>query len=250
MESVFNSLGEHCRCQGHRPIVVDRLDQDAALGDREVVEAILRFAVPLAVVVAWSGLGANASTATCDDAGHASKHSRIGMELLVVPVPCDQQVETVHRVQLRVPSSLVSARKVGVDDLPICLGVCELLLQPGLLLLPQAPEEVAALVHGGWAAGGAAAGTRGVVQGAAEIVLWIRSRLFGVHGITVDHEDVHREAEVREVDGLAPIWRRHDPAVAGPRVGNLLVPTVVEDTAAPVVVPEHAQPRNAPQPGA
>ena len=41
---------------------------------------------------------------------------------------------------------------------------------------------------------------------------------------------------------LAPVGRRHAPAIGFPGVGNLLVPAVVKNTASPVVVAQDAQP--------
>ena len=82
-----------------------------------------------------------------------------------------------------------------------------------------------------------------VVLDSADVVLRVQFRILRVLGIRVDHEDVHGEAGVHEVDVLAPVCRRQSPAIALPGVGNLLVPAVVEDTASPVVVSQDAQPR-------
>mmetsp|Transcript_36076 Transcript_36076/g.65216 ORF Transcript_36076/g.65216 Transcript_36076/m.65216 type:complete len:268 (+) Transcript_36076:580-1383(+) len=78
----------------------------------------------------------------------------------------------------------------------------------------------------------------------AEVVLWVLFRVLGIHGVRVEHVNVHRKIEVWVLNMLAPIWGRHDPALAVPGVGNLLIPAIVEDTATPVMVAEDTEPRN------
>mmetsp|Transcript_80108 Transcript_80108/g.141366 ORF Transcript_80108/g.141366 Transcript_80108/m.141366 type:complete len:231 (-) Transcript_80108:37-729(-) len=68
---------------------------------------------------------------------------------------------------------------------------------------------------------------------------------FHVHGVAVNHEKLCREAEVRVLHVLHPVQARHSPSIAGPGVGNLLVPTLVELESSPVVVAEHAEPWHA-----
>mmetsp|Transcript_58825 Transcript_58825/g.154942 ORF Transcript_58825/g.154942 Transcript_58825/m.154942 type:complete len:333 (-) Transcript_58825:79-1077(-) len=65
-----------------------------------------------------------------------------------------------------------------------------------------------------------------------------------VLNVGVEHEEVDAEALVGVVDLRAVVRRGHDPAVALPGVGDLLIPAIVEDAAAPVVVAEDAEPRH------
>mmetsp|Transcript_56903 Transcript_56903/g.92161 ORF Transcript_56903/g.92161 Transcript_56903/m.92161 type:complete len:270 (+) Transcript_56903:666-1475(+) len=78
----------------------------------------------------------------------------------------------------------------------------------------------------------------------AEVVLWVLFTVLGIHGIRVEHVNVHRKIEVWVLNMLAPIWGRHDPALAVPGVGNLLIPAIVEDTATVVMVAEYTEPRH------
>ena len=56
------------------------------------------------------------------------------------------------------------------------------------------------------------------------------------------HLPHHFASHIWEVHMLAPVGRRHAPAIGFPGVGDLLVPAVVKDTASPVVVAQDAQP--------
>ena len=85
--------------------------------------------------------------------------------------------------------------------------------------------------------------SRRIVRGSADVVLGIQRWILRVLRIRVDHVDVHGEPGIHEVHVLAPVCRRHSPAVAVPGVSNLLIPAIVEDAASPVVVPQDAQPR-------
>ena len=94
-----------------------------------------------------------------------------------------------------------------------------------------------------------AVGTRWIVGRAADVVLGIQLWVLSILGVGVHHVDVHGEACIHEVNMLAPVGRWHSPSVAVPGVGNLLVPAVVEDAAAPVMVAQNTQPGLAIQAG-
>ena len=81
------------------------------------------------------------------------------------------------------------------------------------------------------------------MRGSADVVLGVQRWILRILGVRVDHEDVHSEPRIHEVHVLAPVCRRQSPAVAVPGVSNLLIPAIVEDAAAPVVVSQDAQPR-------
>mmetsp|Transcript_21338 Transcript_21338/g.67440 ORF Transcript_21338/g.67440 Transcript_21338/m.67440 type:complete len:280 (+) Transcript_21338:369-1208(+) len=91
-------------------------------------------------------------------------------------------------------------------------------------------------------AGSAASCPGRVVLVAADVVVGVVRGGLRVHGVGVEHEDVGAEALVREHHALHEVLRGHDPAAALPRVGDLLVPGVVELEAAVVVVAQDAQP--------
>ena len=82
----------------HFTIIVDGLDENLRLADGEIVEAILRLAVPiLRLVWIWRRLRRDATAASGDDARHA--HVVLGIvirepQLLVVAVACDQQIHS------------------------------------------------------------------------------------------------------------------------------------------------------------
>mmetsp|Transcript_388 Transcript_388/g.879 ORF Transcript_388/g.879 Transcript_388/m.879 type:complete len:243 (-) Transcript_388:1033-1761(-) len=226
----------------HLPVIVNRLHEDLIFGHCEVIEAILSLSIPLGTVVAWGCLRADSSTTTSDDASKTSEHARVGPQLLVVTVPRDEQIQA--RVpQLSVPVGLVPTRKVRVHDLPIGPGGCHLRFQPHALLLHQALEIPGTSLDGWRTSGRGTTGPCSVVLSAADVVLRVLVGLEGIFDIAIDVEDVHVETCILEGDMHAPIGCRHHPPGTGPCVGNLLIPTIVEDAAAPVVIAQHAQPK-------
>mmetsp|Transcript_2564 Transcript_2564/g.5190 ORF Transcript_2564/g.5190 Transcript_2564/m.5190 type:complete len:503 (+) Transcript_2564:3-1511(+) len=231
-----------------RAIIADRGDLDVLLGDLEVVEAVLRLAVPVPVVDKRRGLGGDAAAASRDEAGEVRELARPGVlvipELLVVTVPCHQEVQA-HAPQLTVPRGLVAAREVRHDDLPLGRRLPNLALQPDLLALPQLLEPAQAQPKAWRPTRDGAARPGLVVLLAADVVLGVLIQWLRVHDVGVDREDVHAEMLIRVVHLHAVVGGGHDPAVAVPRVGNLLIPAVVEHAAAPVVVAEDADPGHA-----
>mmetsp|Transcript_100610 Transcript_100610/g.267428 ORF Transcript_100610/g.267428 Transcript_100610/m.267428 type:complete len:444 (-) Transcript_100610:199-1530(-) len=135
------------------------------------------------------------------------------------------------------------AREVGHNNLPRCLRLLQDTLSPRLLLSPQLRKERGARLDRLWAISNLAVSIRGVVLGAAKVVLGVFRRLLGVDKVGVKHDIVHREVQVGVLNALAPVRCRQPPARAGPGVSNLLVPAVVENTAAPIMIAKHTQPR-------
>eukprot|EP00408_Alexandrium_pacificum_P041736 CAMPEP_0171254674 /NCGR_PEP_ID=MMETSP0790-20130122/52357_1 /TAXON_ID=2925 /ORGANISM="Alexandrium catenella, Strain OF101" /LENGTH=292 /DNA_ID=CAMNT_0011722571 /DNA_START=83 /DNA_END=958 /DNA_ORIENTATION=- len=220
-------------------VEVDGLDVDVPLGHGEVEEAVHG-----AGVAFGRRLGGDAAAAARDEASHASEEPRFVVDLLVVRVARDQQVESVVGVQVLVPVRVVAAREVGDGDLPVRSGQSQPLLQPFGLRVPEALEPREAALHRRWTAGSGAVDLICVVLLAADVMHRVLIRRLCIHGVAVKHENVNTEALVGEVHVLAKVQRRHDPsALAGPRVGDLLVPSVAEHPPTVVVVPEHAEPR-------
>ena len=151
----------------------------------------------------------------------------------------DQEVHA-HAVELSIEAALVAAGEVGQTDLPICVALRHLLQSPGLVLAPELHEPLVARIHVGGTPDRSTCGSWGVVLSAAHVVFWVLLGGLGIHGIAVDGEDIDGEARI--LDSHAVVWCRHDPSVAGPGVGNLLVPAVVELPASPVVVAKDADP--------
>ena len=151
----------------------------------------------------------------------------------------DQEVHA-HAVELGIEAALVAAGEVREADLPIRVALRHLLQSPGLVLPPELHEPLVATVHVGGTPDRSTCGSWRVVLSAAHVVLRVLFWGLGIHGVAVDGEDVDGEARV--FDSHAVVWCRHDPSVAGPGVGNLLVPAVVELPASPVVVAKDADP--------
>mmetsp|Transcript_15491 Transcript_15491/g.36668 ORF Transcript_15491/g.36668 Transcript_15491/m.36668 type:complete len:283 (-) Transcript_15491:617-1465(-) len=163
---------------------------------------------------------------------------------------CYQQVKPVLLVQLLVPLGLMPAVEVRGNDLPVCRGPGQLLFDPLLLILPDAPHPAEAVLEIGRPSRGITACIRRVVLLAANVVLGIRVHWLHVHGVAVDHQEFCAEVLVWILHTLHPVKARHSPAIAGPGISDLLVPCLVELKAAPVVIPQHTQPRNPVQAGA
>mmetsp|Transcript_97627 Transcript_97627/g.284996 ORF Transcript_97627/g.284996 Transcript_97627/m.284996 type:complete len:351 (+) Transcript_97627:119-1171(+) len=137
---------------------------------------------------------------------------------------------------------------MGDGDLPISGGLLEALFHPLLLLTPNLPHEVKAVLRRSWAAVACAVRIGWVVLLAADVVLLVDVRGVGIHRVGVEHEDLNAEVLVWELHALLEVLPGHDPAVTLPGVGDLLVPAVVKVEAAPVVVPEHTDPLLAGEP--
>mmetsp|Transcript_9372 Transcript_9372/g.20407 ORF Transcript_9372/g.20407 Transcript_9372/m.20407 type:complete len:204 (+) Transcript_9372:355-966(+) len=153
----------------------------------------------------------------------------------------DQEVHA-HAVELGIEAALVAAGEVREADLPIRVALRHLLQSPGLVLPPELHEPLVATVHVGGTPDRSTCGSWRVVLSAAHVVLRVLFWGLGIHGVAVVHDDVDGEAEVWIVDVLEPVRCRHAPARACPGVGNLLIPSVVELPASPVVVAKDADP--------
>mmetsp|Transcript_97626 Transcript_97626/g.284990 ORF Transcript_97626/g.284990 Transcript_97626/m.284990 type:complete len:313 (+) Transcript_97626:119-1057(+) len=132
---------------------------------------------------------------------------------------------------------------MGDGDLPISGGLLEALFHPLLLLTPNLPHEVKAVLRRSWAAVACAVRIGWVVLLAADVVGLVDVRRVGIHRVGVEHEDLNAEVLVWELHALLEVLPGHDPAVTLPGVGDLLVPGIVELPAPVVVVAKHAQPR-------
>lgn len=160
----------HCGALQHLAIVVDGFDKDLVLGNGQVIEAVLGLAVPMRAIP-WRGFTRDASAAARDDAHHTAQRSPIGSQLLVVSMPCDQEIQSKSGVEGAVPPGVMAAGEVGHHDLPIRLGVRQLALNPRFLLGIEAPKPSLAGVDRGGAAGGGATGIGAVVLATAHVVL-------------------------------------------------------------------------------
>mmetsp|Transcript_118142 Transcript_118142/g.314375 ORF Transcript_118142/g.314375 Transcript_118142/m.314375 type:complete len:316 (+) Transcript_118142:151-1098(+) len=217
--------------------VVDGLQDDLALGERQVIES-----VHVAPASTDRSLRRNAAASTGDEAGQTAHHPGLVVRHLGVRVAGDQQVQAIVLVELLVPMRLVPTSEMRDGNLPVRRRLVELLLQPLLLRLPGRPHPAVAIARRPGAAVAGAGGPRRVVRGAADVVLRVGAWRLGVHGVGVEHVDVNGKVLVWETHVLAEVLRRHDPAVAHPSVDDLLVPSIVELPAAVVVVAQHAQP--------
>mmetsp|Transcript_86367 Transcript_86367/g.220020 ORF Transcript_86367/g.220020 Transcript_86367/m.220020 type:complete len:379 (+) Transcript_86367:374-1510(+) len=191
------------------------------------------------------------STASAGDDAREAAHEISGdvcpqPELLIVPVSRHKQVQAELLAQRPVPClvlAVLTAREVGDHDLPGRRRLTEFVLQPDLLLSPQGLEVGGAILDGCRTLRRRAIGTYRVVRLAADVVLRVHPWTLRVVDVRVDHEDVGREQFRRVLHAHHVVRGRHDPAVAGPSVRNLLIPTVVKTTATPIVVAQNAQPR-------
>mmetsp|Transcript_54165 Transcript_54165/g.75073 ORF Transcript_54165/g.75073 Transcript_54165/m.75073 type:complete len:271 (+) Transcript_54165:207-1019(+) len=193
-------------------------------------------------------LRGNASAATGNEAGEATQDVPLVENILHMGVAGHQEVQAKVLVELLVPVRLVSTLEVCGDKLPVGCRVLQLLLRPLLLTSPCVPHELEAGIQILGSACGSAVGSGRVVHGTADVVLGVSALRMGVHGVGVQHEDLN--GELRILHPLHEVLAWHDPAVAGPSVGDLLVPGLVELEASIVVVPQDTEPGLSIHPGA
>mmetsp|Transcript_81166 Transcript_81166/g.194772 ORF Transcript_81166/g.194772 Transcript_81166/m.194772 type:complete len:260 (+) Transcript_81166:165-944(+) len=207
---------------------VHELHLDVGLGHRQVEETILAAVVPL-----WAPLGCDPAPAAGDDTGQLPLQE---LKLLLVNVASDEEIQA-QVPQLRVPVALMTAGKVRDGDLPVRLRRAELLLHPLSLPAEQAPEPGLALLRRGGSPR-RRAGSLLVEFAMAQVGAGTGIDVMSILNIGVEHEVVDLKTQIRILHVLAEVEGRHDPSVAGPSVGNLLVPGVVELTSTVVVVAE------------
>mmetsp|Transcript_42407 Transcript_42407/g.101118 ORF Transcript_42407/g.101118 Transcript_42407/m.101118 type:complete len:306 (-) Transcript_42407:774-1691(-) len=143
-------------------------------------------------------------------------------------------------MQLLIPLRLVPTLEVCRDDLPVSCRLFELLLCPLRLASPGVPHELEAIIQVLGPARGCAVSTRRILGGSANVVIRICTLRMGIHSIGVQHEDLH--GKLRILHPLHEVLAWHDPSIAGPGIGDLLVPRLVELEAPVVVVAEYTEP--------
>ena len=137
----------------------------------------------------------------------------------------------------------MSAGEVSHHDLPVGLALSQVLRDPRFLLLPERREPTGASINGLGAISSCARGGRLVVLSAAHVVVGVLLRWHCIDEVGVQEVIVHVKVQVSIDDGGLVVGCRHDPSVAGPSVGDLLIPAVVKLEASPVMVSQHAEPR-------
>mmetsp|Transcript_55355 Transcript_55355/g.103868 ORF Transcript_55355/g.103868 Transcript_55355/m.103868 type:complete len:516 (-) Transcript_55355:463-2010(-) len=217
------------------PVEVDGLHLDLVLGQGQVKKA-----VGSGVLVIRRVLRGNATSSSGDEAGHATQHVPLMENGLRVRVASDQQIQAQFLVQLLVPAGLVSALEVSGNDLPCGGRLLQLLLNPFRLGFPGVPHELETGVQIPRAARAGAVRPWRIVRSSADIMLRIGTLRVRIHGVGVQHVDLHREVGI--LHPLHEVLSRHDPPVAGPGVGDLLIPGLVELETAIVMVSEYAEP--------
>mmetsp|Transcript_68805 Transcript_68805/g.143696 ORF Transcript_68805/g.143696 Transcript_68805/m.143696 type:complete len:253 (-) Transcript_68805:942-1700(-) len=145
--------------------------------------------------------------------------------------------------------AIFTAGEVGHHDLPVSLTLGHLLSQPHLLFSPQVGEVLWARLDRSRAIHNGAVGIGRVVLGAAHVVFRVLGRLLGIVEIGIHKIDIDREVLVGILHWHHVVDSRHHPTLASVGVGDLLVPTVVEHSATPVVVAQNTQPWLARQTG-
>lgn len=81
-----------------------------------------------------------------------------------------------------------------------------------------------------------------IVFSSTNVVFRVFVQILRIHGIGVDHENIHGETGINEIHMLTPICSRKSPTGGFPGVSNLLIPAVVKDSASPVMISKHAEP--------
>mmetsp|Transcript_35700 Transcript_35700/g.66492 ORF Transcript_35700/g.66492 Transcript_35700/m.66492 type:complete len:308 (+) Transcript_35700:260-1183(+) len=238
-------FGIHRVAQQDSAIVVYGFDQNLRLSDGQVVETILRFAVPIhGIVRVWRGLRGDPTATTSDDAGHAHVvlvPIILAPKLLVMPMARDQQIQSALP-QLAVEVLLMPAGEVRDHNLPRGRGLRKDTTHPNLLLLPEGLKPARAGFDRLGAPSGRTRGPRPVVLGAAHVVVWVLFWRHGVDEIRVKEVIVDIKAQVLVDDRCLVVRRGQHPTVAEPGIGQLLVPTIVELEASPVMVSEDTEP--------
>mmetsp|Transcript_43616 Transcript_43616/g.60589 ORF Transcript_43616/g.60589 Transcript_43616/m.60589 type:complete len:203 (-) Transcript_43616:535-1143(-) len=133
--------------------------------------------------------------------------------------------------------------KVRDDDLPCRRRLSHQVANPHFLLVPELRKPMGTVLDRLWAARGCAGGIRVVVLGAAHVVARVLLRWHCIDKVGVKEVIVHVKVQVLVDDGGLVVRRRENPAITKPGVGQLLVPTIVELEATPVMVSKNAEPR-------
>ena len=81
-----------------------------------------------------------------------------------------------------------------------------------------------------------------IVFSSTNVVFRVFVQILRIHGIGVDHENIHGETGINEIHVLTPVCSRKSPTGGFPGVSNLLIPAVVKDSASPVMISKHAEP--------
>mmetsp|Transcript_40092 Transcript_40092/g.85938 ORF Transcript_40092/g.85938 Transcript_40092/m.85938 type:complete len:382 (-) Transcript_40092:708-1853(-) len=166
-----------------------------------------------------------------------------------MPVSSHQQVQAVLLTQLAIEGATLPILRTGEvrhRDLPRGCRLFHRARQPGLLLLPKSPEPRRARILVNRTTS-RCAGCPCRVVGSTDVVIRIFVIGMGILEVGVEEPEIDGEHLCGVLHSGAPIGCRHDPSRAGPGVGDLLIPAVVEDTAAPVVISQHGKPRLAVQ---
>eukprot|EP00438_Fugacium_kawagutii_P014556 Skav232299 [mRNA] locus=scaffold882:441077:441703:+ [translate_table: standard] len=156
-------------------------------------------------------------------------------------VPSDQQIQS-HVGQGFVETLLMATGEMRHSNLPGGLALGQQPSGPLLLLCPQCSKPPWAAVDRGWPISGCASCARLVVLAGAHVVVWILLRRLSIHKVGIQEVIVHVKAQICIDHGGLVVWCWHHPSVREPGVGHLLVPTVVELEASPVVIAQDAKP--------
>mmetsp|Transcript_30227 Transcript_30227/g.64313 ORF Transcript_30227/g.64313 Transcript_30227/m.64313 type:complete len:285 (-) Transcript_30227:627-1481(-) len=160
-------------------------------------------------------------------------------------VAADEKVDTTPLREVHPEGLRPSRRKVRDDDLPVGSGLSQLLVDPGLLLFPKPRKPTGAILD----AFGTFLPATDVLRVvcAADVVLGIGMHVRGVEDVGVQKEIINRETRI--ANRRHPELRRHDPSTSRPPgVADELVPALVKEETAIVVVPQNSQPRLTVQP--
>mmetsp|Transcript_22958 Transcript_22958/g.34243 ORF Transcript_22958/g.34243 Transcript_22958/m.34243 type:complete len:227 (+) Transcript_22958:669-1349(+) len=167
-----------------------------------------------------------------------------------MPVSSHQQVQAVLLTQLAIEGATLPILRTGEvrhRDLPRGCRLFHRARQPGLLLLPKSPEPRRARILVNRTTS-RCAGCPCRVVGSTDVVIRIFVIGMGILEVGVEEPHVNRKTLRGVLCSGPPKGSRHDPTRACPSVGDLLIPTVVEDAPTPIVIAQHGQPWLAIQP--
>mmetsp|Transcript_109421 Transcript_109421/g.153107 ORF Transcript_109421/g.153107 Transcript_109421/m.153107 type:complete len:223 (-) Transcript_109421:361-1029(-) len=162
-------------------------------------------------------------------------------QLLVMAVAGDQQVKA-HVGKTFVETLFVATREMCYGNLPSSLALGQQPCDPFLLFRPQRSKPAWASINRGGSICSCTCGRRFVVLSAAHVVVGIFLWCFGIHKVGVQEIIVDIKAQVCIDNSGAVVGCWHYPAIGSPGVRHLLIPTVVELEASPVMIAQDTKP--------
>jgi len=230
------------RCNSSRTddmtLKVDGGNVHVGLVDLDIHKAVLLLT---SIATVWIPFGGDATTSSAHDIAHTTESAIVEVQLLGVAVRSHEEIDAVPHVHVRpVAAHELIWRKVGNNDLPVRIGLFQLLVEPFVLLVPKLGEPIQAAVPV-WHAATACAARTSSIHRTTNIMARIGGPGLRISLVGINHVDVNREIGGGVVDPSSVVEAGHNPSLGhllmfGPRVSNLLIPRRCEQSATKVMV--------------